>query len=105
MSTEFRGAPGKTRKLEDNLDNTAYESIPEHPPGLKMGIGISEFAFGLFTNVVQVVTTAIAIMSMVLGATSVRTTNVVDLLRVFPYAAIIALVIAGAIQLFLHKNA
>jgi len=103
MSAEFRGAK-KTSKLEDTLDDTAFEAIPEHPPYLKFGIGVCEFLFGFVCNFVQVVTSTIGILSLVLGS-SIALVGLTHLMGVYPYAATIALVIACAIQLFLHKNA
>jgi hypothetical protein len=101
MSANFRG---KSTTPGDTLDDSAYEAMPEHPPHLKIGIGLAEFLFGLFTNVVQIVTSTIGIMSLVLSS-SIAVVGLPTLMHVYPYAGVIALVIATAIQLFLHKNA
>jgi hypothetical protein len=87
-----------------NADNSAYEAIPEHPPMLKLSIGIAELTWGLCSNCVQVVTSTIAIVAMVIGS-EVGLMGVPTLLKVYPWAALIGFGIAGSIQLFLHKNA
>ncbi len=119
MSQSFRGTPrggngsggSKTRKFDDfeedddlNLDNSSDESAAENPPALKLAIGICEFIFGVFANCVQVTTTTIAIISMILGS-AVALLGLPEVIHRFPWYAIIGMVIACAIQLFLHKNA
>lgn len=100
MSFSFRGG-----KPLNNLNDEAYESAAEQPPQLKFGIGIAEFAFGIFTNCVQVATSAIAILSMILVTQKNVLLRPDDLLAAFGWKAVVSLIIAGAIQLFLHKNA
>jgi hypothetical protein len=106
MSAEFRGAAaGKGDSgIGKGMGDTAYEAMPEHPPYLKFGIGVCEFLFGLSCNFVQVVTSTIGILALVLGS-AIAVVGLPHLMGVYPYAATIALVIACAIQLFLHKNA
>jgi hypothetical protein len=93
---------GTTTQANEPGDE-AFEAAPEHPPSLKLGIGIAEFVWGLLGNVVQVVTSTIAMMSMVIGS-GVAATSVPDLMHVYPWAALIGFGIACSIQLFLHKN-
>jgi hypothetical protein len=100
----FRTGGGTTTHANEP-DDTAYESMPEHPPALKMGIGLCEFVWGIFCNIIQVVTSTIAIMSMVLGGAVVAGTSIGDLMHVYPWAALVGLGISLSIQLFLHKNA
>jgi len=119
MSHSFRGTSrggnggggSKTRKFDDfegdddlNLDNSAHEAEAENPPALKLAIGICEFIFGFFANCVQVTTTTIAIISMILGS-MVALLGLPEVIHRFPWYALIGMVIACAIQLFLHKNA
>jgi fumarate reductase subunit C len=121
MSAQFRGTPrggnGNRRQQfqqqeempEDdglgNLDDTPLEASAEIPPALKLGIGICELAFGFFTNAVQLVTTTMAIIAMIVGASVVAVLNLSDIAHRFGWFTLIGIVIAGAIQLFLHKNA
>jgi hypothetical protein len=119
MSQSFRGTPrggnggggGNTCKFDEfeedgdlNLDNSSDEAAAENPPMLKLAIGICEFVFGFFSNCVQVTTTTIAIISMILGSL-VALLGLPDIVHRFPWYALIGMVIACAIQLFLHKNA
>jgi fumarate reductase subunit C len=118
MSAQFKGEPRgqqagpapKTRKLEEeeesgHLDDTPLEASAEIPPALKFGIGIFELIFGLFTNCAQLVTTTMAIIGMIVGASTVSIMSLEDISKRFGWYTLIGLVIAGAIQLFLHKNA
>lgn len=101
MSASFRGDdPAKTHKLT----NEAYEAAAEHPPALKVSIGLCELIFGAATNGVQVATTTVAILSMIVGKDVVQY-GPGGMLANFGWKAIISLVIAISIQLFLHKNA
>src|ERR1035441_5866059 len=71
----------------------------------KLFIGILESVWGVGSNVVQVATSAIAIMSMIIGTAAIAFTSVPDLSRKFPMFALIGLGIAGSIQIVLHMNA
>ncbi len=114
MSAQFRGVPGgstgdpkATHKFtsSEGLDNTPYEAIAEHPPALKVSIGIAELLWGVFTNVVQVTTSTIGVMSMVLTGSAVALANVGTLAKLYPWAFTLAFIIAGGIQIVLHMNA
>jgi hypothetical protein len=114
MSQAFRGGqrggnggPKVTQQFdeveeEQEFDGTEVEDIP--PMG-KLFIGILESVWGAGSNVVQVATSAIAIMSMIIGSTAIAFTSVPDLSRKFPMFALIGLGIAGSIQIVLHMNA
>lgn len=102
MSASFRG--GTPAKDAAGLNDEPLEAQAEHPPALKVSIGLMELVFGIFTNCVQVTTSTIAILSMIIGSL-VATMTPGDILGQFRWKALIALVIAAAVQLFLHKNA
>lgn len=102
MSQAFRGAGAPKQTI--NLNDEPLEAQAEHPPALKLSIGICELIFGAFTNCVQLVTTTLAILAMIYGST-VSAMSMVGLAKSFGYTFIIAVVIGGAIQGFLHKNA
>jgi hypothetical protein len=122
MSAQFRGAPrgpqgrqhqqgtpNYTRKFEDEDDDDEQEDehvegAAETPPGLKLAVGIFELCFGIFTNFVQVATSTLAFVSMIMGA-SVALKGIPDLIHEFPWYCVIGLTLAGAIQGFLHKSA
>ena len=115
MSAKFRGVgaesafPGgdskSTRILGDDLDNSAYSAVAEHPPALKISIGLIELIWGCFCNVIQVTTSTIGIMSMILTGGAVALTNVGDLTKAYPWIFTLAIIIAGGIQVVLHMNA
>jgi hypothetical protein len=103
----FRDAPKEPRTLHEDipLDDNAYEAAAEHPPALKVSIGIMELLWGMFTNVLQVTTSTIAIMAMILTGSAVSLKNVSTLTSLYPWVATIAFIIAGSIQVCLHMNA
>jgi hypothetical protein len=103
----FRGNTTSTTNngLPPDVDNGPLEAAPEHPPALKMAIGITEFVWGIGSNIVQCVTSTVAMMSMVIGAATVSSEGPGDLIGSFPWAFVIGFGIACSIQLFLHKNA
>ncbi|MDQ2905439.1 MAG: hypothetical protein M3Y81_18075 [Chloroflexota bacterium] len=103
MSASFRGDPGDKLSGGPGLNDDAFEAAAEHPPALKVSIGLAELIFGMFANCVQVATSAIAILSMIVGASSVLFSPS-DAVKSFGWKAVIALVISLSIQLFLHKN-
>ncbi len=65
MSQSFRGGNGGSGKGSEP-DNSAYEAAPEHPPYLKFAIGLAEIVWGVCSNIVQVTTSTIAVMAMIL---------------------------------------
>src|SRR5436190_19070541 len=99
------GEPKSTRILGDGLDNNAYSAAAEHPPALKISIGLIELLWGCFCNVIQVTTSTIGIMSMILTGGVVALTNVGDLAKAYPWIFTLAIIIAGGIQVVLHMNA
>src|SRR6266516_6958534 len=115
MSASFRGTPRggnsakKTRKFEeDELEENETEdldAVADIPASGKLAIGIAESAWGFGSNVVQVMTSCVAIMAMIIGAVTINYTDVPDLARKFPMYAIIGMGIAGGIQIVLHMNA
>jgi hypothetical protein len=118
MSQSFRGGsrgggPKVTQRFdeydefedgdqEEGIDGNEVEDIP--PVG-KLFIGFLESAWGAGSNVVQVLTSAIAIMSLIIGGTTIGFTGVPDLMHKFPMFALIGMGIAGSIQIILHMNA
>lgn len=100
MSANFTGAA----KAGDNLDDSPYEASAEVPPWLKLGIGVLQFIFGVFTNFLQVVTSVVGILALIFG-TEVKSMNLADVLHTLGWQFFIGLVIAGGVQGFLHKNA
>ncbi len=102
MSAAFRG--DKSKDAAAGLTDEPLEAQAEHPPGLKIAIGLMELVFGIFTNCVQVTTSTIAILSMIIGPV-IASMSPGDVFGQFRWKALIALVIASAVQLFLHKNA
>jgi hypothetical protein len=101
VSSTFRGTNGKS--TFDNLDDTAYESVAEHPPILKGIIGVCEIAVGISGNIVQITTSTYGFFSIALGD-HYKYANVVDLYKASPFIFLMALFIALGIQGFLHKN-
>lgn len=104
----FRTATGTGSTGDNNGINAtdeALESMPEHPPSLKFGIGLSEFVWGIFCNVIQVTTSTIAWVSLMIGSAAITSANVADIAHLYPWFALIGLGIALSVQLFLHKNA
>jgi hypothetical protein len=109
--SDFRGRPrGESHRIKhtqhfaDHLDDTAHEAEPEPPPILKLGIGLFEVLTGFGANVVQVTTSTQAFVSMAEGQ-GVRFLNIADLFHAQPFIFTMAVMIACAIQGFLHMNA
>lgn len=100
----FDGDPKKTATLGDNLDNTAYEAAAEHPPALKVSIGMIEIVVGMATNVTQVATSTIAWMSMILHNPSASLTSASGVDTHFNWVAVVALGIAAIVQATLHMQ-
>lgn len=101
----FRSGGTTAQQSDFNADDSAMESMPEHPPALKMGIGLCEFVWGIACNIVQVTTSTIAWVSMMIGSAAITSGNISDVGRLYPWFALIGLGIALSVQLFLHKNA
>lgn len=98
------GDPKKTTILEDNLDNTAYEAAAEHPPALKVSIGIIEIVVGMAANVTQVATSTVAWMSMILHNPTAALTSSSGLDTHFNWIAVVSLGIALIVQTALHMQ-
>jgi hypothetical protein len=114
MSQSFRGSPRQTQQFDDVFDeeeelDQGLHAEPETAPSLKLLIGMFEVGFGTFTNAVQLVTTTLAIIGMIIGAATITATlathDIPELVHLFAWYCLIGIVIAGAIQGFLHKNA
>ncbi len=118
MSASFRGTPrggggngggAKTRKFDDyeefEGENEGTEAVADIPASGKLAIGVAESAWGFGSNVVQVMTSCVAVMAMIIGAVTIDYTAVPDLVRKFPMYAVIGMGIAGGIQIVLHMNA
>ena len=124
MSASFRGSSrggnngggSKTRKFEDFDD---YEDavldgdeeaeplteIADIPAQGKLFIGIVESGWGGFTNILQVTTSCIACISLIVGGADIAIQSVPDVAKKFPMISLIGLAIAGSIQVVLHMNA
>jgi hypothetical protein len=114
MSQSFRGGsrgggPKVTQQFDEFEDDEQEEfegnEVEDIPPMGKLFIGILESTWGAGSNVVQVATSAVAIMSLIIGGAAVGLTGVPDLMHKFPMFALIGLGIAGSIQIILHMNA
>ena len=93
--------------MKSTLDDTPFEAASEHPPTLKVSIGIMEILFGGFANCIQVATSAMGILALGLPseAAVIATLSPVGLLQSYAWKAAIAFTIAIAVQLTLHMNA
>jgi hypothetical protein len=89
------------------LNDEPLEAAAEHPPTLKVSIGIMEILFGGFANCVQVVTSAMGILALGLPseASLIATLSPAGLIQQYAWKAAIAFTIAIAVQLTLHMNA
>lgn len=111
----FRGTPrGKTTRQfyddaldenEDEMEEPDMGAVADIPPAGKLFIGICESGWGAGSNIVQVMTSCIGIMSVIIGGTQVSVLGFPDLTHQFPMYALIGIGIAGSIQIILHMNA
>lgn len=121
MSASFRGSsratnddPRKTRRFSDEYEEEGseeegesepLETIADIPAQGKLFIGIIESGWGGFTNILQVTTSAIACISLIIGGADIAIQSVPEIAHKFPMIALIGLAIAGSIQVVLHMNA
>lgn len=102
MSANFTGQGGKKTL---NLNDEAYEAAAEHPPALKVSIGMCEMLWGAVTNALQVVTSTIGWLSLMILGLGSSLLGFGDLVHTYGWKTIIAVSIALSTQVFLHMNA
>jgi hypothetical protein len=92
-----------TRTLDD-LDNDALEGAAESPPLLLFLFGLAEILWGLCTILIQIVTSALSFFSTT-QEQAVRLYKIPDVFAMNDKLAIIALVIAGAVEIIVLMGA
>lgn len=102
-ASDHRSKDAQTETL-DNLDNSAHEAEGATPPIVDAMLGVFFIFVGGTANVVQIITSVIAFFSMSEGS-GIRFNNALDLIKATPYLGIISIIIALAVQSFLHANA
>lgn len=105
MSANFRGASDDDTTPIGALNDDAYEGAAEHPPGLKVSIGIGELVYGGFANAVQVATSTIGWLSLMIVGTGSALLSPGELAHTYGWKALAALTIAGGTQTMLHMFA
>lgn len=96
--------PKRTTRLEDDEDNTAYEAAAEHPPALKVSIGIIELVVGSSANAAQVATSTLAWISMIMASAVGSLSTSSGLTSSFPWISVIGFGIAIIVQATLHMQ-
>jgi hypothetical protein len=113
MSTTFgRGGanPGTTAAdtkgtaTGEGLDDLSYEAAAEHPPGLKLSIGIIELIVGGAANVAQVSTSTVAWISKILANPAPSLMATTEVSKSFPWIIVVSLGIALIVQTTLHMH-
>lgn len=100
MSQAFRG-----QQQTMNLNDEPYEAAAEHPPALKASIGLIEILWGATTNVIQVATSTIGWLSLMILGVGSTFVGFGDLLHTYGWKVLVALSLAIGTQVFLHMNA